>query len=91
MSNIFKPAMENIDKIIDLLEKQYPDAIHSTLKHKDAFQLLVSTILAAQSTDKLVNTITPDLFKKYKGPEDFAGADPEDPGRRHKKDGFFQE
>ncbi len=52
-------AVKNIDKIIALLREQYPDSIHSTLNHRDAFELLVSTILAAQSTDKLVNTITP--------------------------------
>ena len=90
MGNIFKPAADNIDRIITLLEKTYPEAIHSTLKHKDAFQLLVSTILAAQSTDKLVNTITPDLFKKYKGPGDFAGADPEIMEQDIRKTGFFR-
>lgn len=90
VSNIFKPAISNIDKIVYLLEKQYPDASHSTLKHKDAFQLLISTILAAQSTDRLVNTITPGLFKKYKGPRDFAGADPEAMEIDIKKTGFFR-
>jgi len=57
MNNIFKPAIENIDRIVKTLEDTYPDALRSTLDHKDAFQLLVSTILAAQSTDKLVNPV----------------------------------
>jgi endonuclease III len=90
MNNIFKPAIDNINKIITLLEKQYPHAAHSTLDHKDAFQLLVSTILAAQSTDKLVNTVTPGLFDKYRGPGDFAHADPEVLEEDIRKTGFFR-
>jgi endonuclease-3 len=82
--------MDNIGSIIALLEKTYPEATHSTLKHKDAFQLLVSTILAAQSTDKLVNTITPELFEKYKKPLDFADADPEIMEQDIRKTGFFR-
>ncbi len=90
MNNIFKPAIENIDRIVKTLEDTYPDALRSTLDHKDAFQLLVSTILAAQSTDKLVNTITPDLFEKYKGPQDFADADPGVMEQDIRKTGFFR-
>jgi len=41
-------------------------------------QLLIATILSAQATDKVVNTITPELFKKYKTAEDFANAPVED-------------
>jgi len=64
--------------------------VQSTLQHKNAFKLLVATILAAQSTDKLVNTVTPGLFKKYKGPGDFAGADPEVLGEDIRSTGFFR-
>ena len=88
--NIFAPAIKNINKIILLLERQYPEVIASSLKHKDAFQLLVSTILAAQSTDKLVNTVTPGLFKKYKNPLDFAHANPEELEQDIKSTGFFR-
>ncbi|MCK5566917.1 MAG: endonuclease III [Actinomycetia bacterium] len=88
--NIFVPAIQNIDKIISLLEKEYPGAVATSLKHKDAFQLLVSTILAAQSTDKLVNTVTPGLFKKYKDPIDFANANPEELEQDIKSTGFFR-
>ena len=87
---IFSTAIKNIDKIIKLLEKQYPDALHSTLKHRDAFQLLVSTILAAQSTDKLVNTVTPGLFKKHRSVMDFADADPETLEKDIRQTGFFR-
>ena len=69
---IYGPAVKNIDIILNILAEEYPEAIHTSLRHKDAFQLLIATILSAQSTDKLVNKITPELFKKYKGPEDFA-------------------
>src|SRR4030043_811503 len=70
----YKPAVENINKILNVLNREYPEAVSTSLKHKDAFQLLISTILSAQSTDKLVNKVTPALFKKYKNPEDFARA-----------------
>jgi endonuclease III len=83
-------AIKNIDKIITLLRSLYPDSMHCTLEHKDAFELLVSTILSAQSTDKLVNTITPGLFKKYKGPVDFASADPGVLEADIKSTGFFR-
>ncbi|OFW64784.1 MAG: endonuclease III [Actinobacteria bacterium RBG_19FT_COMBO_36_27] len=70
----YKPAVENINKILNILNREYPEAVSTSLKHKNAFQLLISTILSAQSTDKLVNKVTPALFKKYKNPEDFARA-----------------
>jgi endonuclease-3 len=69
---IYEPAVKNITKILEILNNDYPDATETTLRHKDAFQLLVATILSAQSTDNLVNKLTPELFKKYKKPEDFA-------------------
>lgn len=69
---LYEPAVKNITKILEILSKYYPDATETTLRHKDAFQLLIATILSAQSTDKLVNKLTPELFKKYKKPEDFA-------------------
>jgi len=70
--DLFEPAVKNIDIILKILAEDYPEAIDTSLKHKDAFQLLIATILSAQSTDKLVNKVTPGLFRKYKGPEDFA-------------------
>ncbi len=71
----FEPAVKNIDIILEILAEEYPEAIHTSLNHKDAFQLLIATILSAQSTDKQVNKVTPELFKKYKGPADFAYSD----------------
>jgi endonuclease-3 len=51
-------------RILDLLETQHPNA-DTELNHSNAFELLVATILSAQSTDQRVNTVTPALFKRY--------------------------
>ena len=67
----YEPAIKNIDKILEILEEEYPTSTHTSLKFENPFQLLVATILSAQSTDKLVNKLTPGLFRKYKKPEDF--------------------
>ena len=68
-----KPT-ERAVKILDILEKEYPDA-RVTLDFKDPLQLLIATILAAQCTDERVNLVTKDLFKKYRQAADFAAAD----------------
>ena len=59
-----KTAGETI-VIFDLLDAQHPDA-DTELHYKTPFQLLVATILSAQSTDARVNMVTPALFKRYK-------------------------
>jgi endonuclease-3 len=56
------------------LAEAWPDAVVE-LDHKNAYQLLVATILAAQSTDKLINTVTPALFARYPDPAALARAD----------------
>lgn len=60
-------------EIIKRLAAIYPDP-KTVLRHENPLQLLIATILSAQATDKLVNTVTPDLFQKYKTAEDIAGA-----------------
>jgi endonuclease-3 len=65
---------ETAVKVLDILEKEYPDA-RVTLNFKDPLQLLIATILAAQCTDERVNLVTQGLFKKYPKAVDFAGAD----------------
>ena len=65
---------ERAVKVLDLLEKEYPDA-RVTLDFKDPLQLLIATILAAQCTDERVNIVTKDLFQKYRRAADFARAD----------------
>ena len=60
------------DKILKILRTTYPH-VKTQLRHKNPFQLLVATILSAQCTDKQVNSVTPELFKRLKNPDDFAG------------------
>lgn len=57
-------------EIIKRLKKAYPDA-HCALVHSSPFELLIATILSAQCTDLRVNIVTADLFRKYRGPQDF--------------------
>jgi len=62
-----------LGKIIAGLEKAYPDA-HCELNYKTPLQLLIATILSAQCTDKRVNIVTAELFKKYLTAKDYANA-----------------
>lgn len=65
-----KYSTKTIDRILEGLAAAYPDA-HCELNFQNPFQLLIATMLSAQSTDKKVNEITDTLFRKYPGPEDF--------------------
>jgi endonuclease-3 len=60
------------------------------LLHKNAFQLLVATILSAQCTDERVNKVTPELFRKYPGPADFAAAPQAELEAEIRSTGFFR-
>lgn len=62
-------------KIVAYLKRAYPQP-RTELKYKRPFQLVVSVILSAQCTDKVVNRVTDKLYKKYKSPKDFAKATP---------------
>src|SRR4051812_34390669 len=64
---------ERVARLLAALQKTYPDA-HCELNYTNAFQLLIATILSAQCTDKQVNIVTSDLFRKYRSPKDFADA-----------------
>ena len=74
MVKSFPPASKPIGKILAALEQAYPDAACS-LDFTTPLELLVATILSAQCTAVLVNKVTPDLFKKYRRAEEYAGAD----------------
>lgn len=65
---------ERMRHIVAYLKETYPHP-KSELNHDAPFQFVVAVILSAQCTDKLVNTVTQDLFKKYRTPNDFAEAD----------------
>jgi len=76
-------------KINRVLAETYPDA-HCELDFTSPFELLVATVLSAQTTDKRVNMTTPALFAKYPGPEELAAANPEDVEEILKPTGFFR-
>ena len=61
-------------KIVEALKRRYPDATCS-LDFKTPFEMVVAVMLSAQCTDERVNKTTPDIFKKYSTPEDFANID----------------
>lgn len=65
--------MKKVDELIKKLEKLYPEA-KTALHFENPFQLLIATILSAQTTDERVNKVTKKLFEKFKTPHDFASA-----------------
>lgn len=76
-------------EIIKRLKKAYPDA-HCALDHTSPFELLVATILSAQCTDERVNIVTADLFRKYRGPEDFVRVSQAELEKDIHSTGFFR-
>ena len=75
--------------ILDKLEAQHPDA-DTELDHKNAFELLVATILSAQSTDLRVNLVTPALFTRYPDARRLAEATPEELEPHIHSTGFYR-
>jgi len=75
--------------ILAELGKLYPDA-YCALTHRNAYELLVATILSAQCTDARVNMVTPALFKKYPTPHDLAQADMRELESMIQSTGFFR-
>ena len=76
-------------KIIAGLKRAYPDA-HCELNYSNPLQLLIATILSAQCTDKRVNLVTAELFKKYRSAADYAKASLPDLEREIQSTGFFR-
>ncbi|MGN6368894.1 MAG: endonuclease III [Phycisphaerae bacterium] len=76
-------------RIIGVLKKTYPTA-HCALDHRNAFELLVATILSAQCTDARVNMVTPVLFKKYPTAEALAKSSKGDVEKIIQSTGFFR-
>ena len=75
--------------IVDILRKEY-DVKGTALNHSSALELLVATILSAQTTDKRVNIVTEELFKKYRKAEDYANADIEELREAIKSVNFYR-
>ena len=71
------------------LEKKYPNA-KTALDYTTPFELLIATILSAQSTDARVNIVTKSLFRKYPGPAEFAAAPQVEMERDVKQTGFYR-
>jgi endonuclease-3 len=80
---------ERTMKIIAVLQRTYPDA-HCELDFSNPLQLLIATILSAQCTDKRVNLVTAELFKKYRSAKDFAEAPLGEIEEAVKTTGFFR-
>jgi endonuclease-3 len=80
---------ERVAEIIARLERASPK-VRVALDYQTPFQLLIATMLAAQSTDVRVNQVTPALFAKYRTPADFANAKQEQMERDVKSTGFYR-
>lgn len=80
---------EQIREVLDELEKLYPDA-HCELNFTNPFELLVSTILSAQSTDVRVNIVTKDLFKEHNTPENMLKLSQEELQEKIRSIGFYR-
>ncbi len=78
-----------LEKIIARLKQAYP-AAHCELHHSSALELLIATILSAQCTDKRVNIVTADLFRKYRSAADYARAPLPELEQAIKTTGFFR-
>ena len=76
-------------KIQRILKKTYPE-VKTQLRHANAFQLLVATILSAQCTDKQVNSVTTDLFNHLTTPRDFASVSNEALEELIRPTGYFR-
>jgi endonuclease-3 len=80
---------ERLNRIFAALDQLFPQA-QCALRHENAFQLLVATILSAQCTDERVNKVTPELFRKFPTPQDFAALRQEVLEREIRSTGFFR-
>jgi endonuclease-3 len=76
-------------RIVNILRETYPDA-HCELNYTNPLELLIATILSAQCTDKQVNIVTAELFKKYKSATDYANAVPAEFENDIKRIGLFR-
>src|ERR1700730_14003427 len=81
-------ARERAKLTYERLREAYPAV--TELAHRDPFQLLIATILSAQTTDKLVNSITPELFRRYPTAADLAAADPAEVEELIKRTGVYR-
>jgi endonuclease-3 len=94
-AKVTKPALaagtdpKRVTAILAKLDEAYPNAT-CELNHKNAFELLIATILSAQCTDVRVNQVTAALFKKYPDPKALAYANPGELEQEIRPTGFFR-
>src|SRR5438093_2850022 len=81
--------LDRAGQIITGLRQIYPQA-HCELNYSNPLELLIATILSAQCTDKRVNLVTAELFKKYRSAADYANVDPVALEQDIKSTGFFR-
>jgi endonuclease-3 len=79
-----------VRKIIAVLKRTHPDA-KLALDFSNPLELLVALILAAQARDDLVNTVTPELFKRYRSPADYAGESESELQKQVSRINFFRQ
>lgn len=84
------PAPERISPALGKLRKRFPEATIA-LDFRSPLECVVATILSAQSTDALVNSVTPQLFAKYRKPEDYLSVDEEELQKDIQSTGFFRQ
>ena len=83
-------APERVSAILKGLDEAYPDA-ECALMHRSPWELLVATILSAQCTDVMVNTVTPELFRRFPTPAAMAKAQQEELERLGADDGVLSQ
>lgn len=84
------PRRRNARVILNRLHKRYPE-MATALDYRDPWQLLVATVMSAQTTDENVNRVTPELFRRWPDAEALAGADPEEVEAVIYSTGFYRQ
>jgi endonuclease-3 len=85
-------AKQRAAEVVERLADEYPGTASElcALQYADPYQLLVATILSAQSTDEMVNKVTPSVFERYPTPSDLAHANPDELEKLIHSTGFFR-
>ena len=85
-------ARQRAAQVVGRMADEYPGTAKElcALQHDNAYQLLVATIISAQSTDETVNRVTPPLFARYPTPADLAHANPDEVEELIHASGFFR-
>lgn len=86
----FEQKRRRASTILSRLGRLYPE-VKTALDHTSAFELLIATVLSAQSTDKMINVITKSLFQKYRTPQDYLASKPGELEADIHQSGFFNQ